>query len=279
MGVCLMDTSLLLYGRDILVGGFIGVAIGLTGIGGGALLQPALVYIVGLPPVEAVGTGLLYATITKIGGVFGHYLRKTIRVRRTLLFLAGSVPGVLGAAGLVSYLNRQFDPAFMNWYLQGAIGAALVGASLLIIAQSFLIRDLAAQRERITASRTTPVDLCTMVEAVGSGLMVGVLVGATSVGGGVLIIPVFLLLLDADTQQAVGSSIAISLVLSGMGGVVYLLHGNVALRALLMLCLGSLPGVYLGCRWAVLIPERGLRVAVVTIVAGSGIALLAGLWE
>ena len=73
--------------RDILVGGVIGVAIGVTGIGGGALIQPALVYILGLTPVEAVGTGLLYATITKIGGVFGHVKQNTIRVRRTLLFL------------------------------------------------------------------------------------------------------------------------------------------------------------------------------------------------
>jgi uncharacterized membrane protein YfcA len=275
----MMDTNLLLYGQDILVGGIIGVVIGLTGIGGGALIQPALVYIVGLTPVEAVGTGLLYATITKIGGVFGHYMRKTIRTRRVLLFLAGSVPGALAAAESVNYLNRQFDTALINWYLQGAIGVVLIGTSLLIIAQSFLIRDREAQQEWIVASRMAPLDLRTMVEAVGSGLMVGVLVGATSVGGGVLIIPIFLLFLDADTQQAVGSSIAISLVLSCIGGVVYLLHGNVALRTLLLLCLGSLPGVYLGCCWAVRIPERGLRVAVVTIVVGSGIALLAGLLE
>jgi uncharacterized membrane protein YfcA len=274
----MMDTSLLLYGRDILAGGIIGVAIGLTGIGGGALIQPTLVYILGLPPVEAVGTGLLYATITKIGGIFGHYRQKTIRVRRTLLFLAGSVPGVLAAAEVINYLNKQFAPALINWYLQGAIGAVLMGTSLLIIAQSFLIRARGAQQDQIAASRMAPVGLRTTVTAVGTGLLVGLLVGATSVGGGVLIIPVFLLFLDADTRQAVGSSIAISLVLSGMGGVVYFLHGNVALRALLLLCLGSLPGVYLGCCWAVRVPEGVLRVVVVAIVLGSGIALLAGIF-
>jgi len=273
----MVDTSLLLFGRDILVGGIIGVAIGLTGIGGGALIQPSLCYILGLPPVVAVGTGLLYATITKIGGVFGHYQQQTIRVRRTLLFLAGSVPGVLVAAELINYLNKRFDPALINWYLQATIGAVLIGTSLLIIAQSFLIRNLAERREQIAASRRAPVGLCTTFTAVGAGLLVGLLVGATSVGGGVLIIPVFLLFLDADTRQAVGSSIAISLVLSGMGGVVYLLHGNVALQALLPLCLGSLPGVYLGSRWAVRVPERVLRVVVVIIVLGSGISLLAGI--
>jgi len=147
-----MDTSLLLYGRDILVGGIIGVAIGLTGVGGGALIQPTLVYVLGLPPVEAVGTGLLYATITKFGGVFGHYRQKTIRVRRILLFLAGSVPGVLAAAEVINYLNKQFDPALINWYLQGAIGAVLMGTSLLIIAQSFW--SATGQRGR---SRSRPV--------------------------------------------------------------------------------------------------------------------------
>ena len=263
--------------RDILVGGVIGVAIGVTGIGGGALIQPALVYILGLTPVEAVGTGLLYATITKIGGVFGHVKQNTIRVRRTLLFLTGSVPGVLAAAELINYLNVRYDPTVINWRLQAAIGAVLMGTALLIIAQSFLIRDAVARQEQIAASRTAPVGLRTAITAVGMGLLVGLLVGATSVGGGVLIIPAFLLFLDADTRQAVGSSIAISLVLSGLGAMVYFMNGNVTLRTVMLLCVGSLPGVYMGACWACRIPERVLRVLVVTIVLGSGISLLAGL--
>jgi len=89
----------------------------------------------------------------------------------------------------------------------------------------------------------------------------------------VLIIPV-MLWLNASTAEAVGSSMVIALVLSGLGGAAYLIEGNIQLMIVVTMCLGSIPGVMLGSRLTALVPERILQVIIVVLVAGSGICLL-----
>lgn len=271
-----MDINLLFdFSLKIIVGFFIGVAIGSTGIGGGALIQPALIHILGMSPVSAVGTGLAYAMITKGGGVISHLKLKTIRIRRASYFLFGSIPGVFGGAEIVNYIVAKYSPTKINTYLQLTMGTILLITAVILFIQIFYLNNK-LRISRIENSKKLPVSTFKKILAITAGAFIGILIGATSIGGGILIIPIFFLLLDADGKQAVGTSIAISLFLSASGSIIYLFHGHIDIPTALLLCLGSLPGVSIGSRLLKKIPEHFLVIILILIITLSGISLFFG---
>jgi len=265
---------------DITFGFFIGIAIGMTGIGGGALIQPALIHILGIAPVPAVGTGLLYAMLTKTWGTLSHYRLKTIRVRRAFYFLVGSVPSVLVASSIVNYSFQSFNSPRVNANIQITMAITLlISAAVLLfraVPSNAKSADVGAERTYLEGDRS-PLPPSKKTIAVVAGVLIGALIGATSIGGGVLIIPVLMLFLDANPNQAVGTSIAISVVLSALGGIMYLLNGNVVVLTMALMALGAFPGVLIGSRLTVKLPETVLKILVIVMVAGSGISLLFGI--
>jgi uncharacterized membrane protein YfcA len=257
---------------EVTLGFLVGCAIGLTGVGGGVLILPALVQILKIPPVPAVGTGMLYTVVSRIVGSISHFTLKTIRWRRSLLFLVGGIPGVVVASLKVNDLVKVHQPDIINKYLQDIIGIIALIAAGTVILQLFSVND-ERRNHRIEQSRIMPVPLRERVSIILMGSIVGVLIGATSVGGGVFIIPLFILLFNANTKQAIGTSIFISTFLSLLGALVYFFNGNVDITTSLLLCLGTLAGVPLGCKLADRIPETAL-IIIVTIIAGlSGISM------
>jgi len=257
---------------EVSLGFFIGCAIGLTGVGGGVLILPALVQILKIPPVLAVGTGMLYTVISRVVGTLSHLSMKTIRLRRSLLFLVGGIPGVLVSSLKVNDLVKIYSPEVINKHLQEIIGIITLLAAGTLIVQLFSVND--AQRNyRIEQSRITSVPLHEKVLTILTGGIVGALIGDTSVGGGVFIIPLFILMFSANTKQAVGTSIFISTFLSIFGAIVYLLNGHVDISTALLLCFGTLVGVPLGCKLADKIPETALIIIVAIIVGLSGISM------
>jgi len=257
---------------EVSLGFIVGCAIGLTGVGGGVLILPALVYILRMPSVPAVGTSMLYTVVSRIVGTVSHFTLKTIRWRRSFLFLAGGIPGVLVSSLKVNDLVKIYSSDVINKYLQDIIGIIALLAAGTLILQIFSVND-AQRNHRIEQSRIMPIPLREKVLTILTGSIVGVLIGATSVGGGVFIIPLFILLFNANTKQAVGTSIFISIFLSALGAIIYLFNGNVEISTALLLCLGTLGGVPLGCKLANKFPETALIIIVTIIVGLSGISM------
>lgn len=258
--------------RDGGFGFLVGILIGLTGIGGGAVIQPILIIALGLTPISAVGTGLLFAMLTKIGGAFTHIRMQNIRPRRTLCFLCGSVPSVLIIPYAVNQLISQYGATTVNHYLQCGMALVMLATAIFMLLQHLFLRET-LEIEAQVYCRGGPFPLRQKLAAIASGGVIGVLIGATSIGGGVLIIPV-MLWLNASIAEAVGSSLVISLLLSGLGSLVYLIEGHIQLQTVATLSLGSIPGVILGSRLTRRIPERILLIMVVFLVAVSGVCLL-----
>lgn len=253
-------------------GFFVGMLMGMTGIGGGAVIQPILIIVLGLTPISAVGTGLLFAMLTKIGGALTHIRMQNIRPRRTLCFLCGSVPSVLIVPYAVNRLISQYGATIVNHYLQSGMALVMLATAIFMLVQHLFLRET-LETEAQVYYRGGPFPLRQKLAAIASGGVIGALIGATSVGGGVLIIPV-MLWLNASIAEAVGSSLVISLLLSGLGSLVYLIEGHIQLQTVATLCLGSIPGVILGSRLSCRIPERILLIIVVFLVAVSGACLL-----
>lgn len=260
---CIMD--IVLNPALSLSGFVVGLLVGLTGVGGGALMTPLLVLGFGIRPVTAVGTDLLYAAITKSGGSWVHHRHGNIDWHIIRLLAAGSVPAAALTLSLLARLGAQGHGA------SGLISAVL-GVALLLTAASLIFRQRLlewARRRPASADSQKHTAWLTVL----SGAIVGVLVTITSVGAGALGVTALTFLYpNLATRRIVGSDIAHAVPLTLVAGLGHWWLGSVDVPLLLNLLLGSLPGIALGSHLATRVPERGLRsllAAVLLLVGGK----------
>lgn len=219
----------------------VGIIVGLTGIGGGALMTPILIVVFGIPPVTAVSTDLLYAAITKFGGSITYTRKKLVEWRVVLLLLGGSIPGALLT---LNYLEGLGGLEKIEHLMNITLGVSLVLTSMAVFFRS-KIRDsvvkLRGTRFEKHGRRYRPYVTLFM------GIVLGGLVTLSSVGAGALGTAVLILLYPRMSMQSiVGTDLVHAVVLTGVAGAGHYSMGNVDLWLLLYLVIGSLPGVFLG---------------------------------
>lgn len=239
------------YSLSGLVVGFI---VGLTGMGGGSLMTPLLVLLFGVPPATAVGTDLLYASITKAGGVWVHGRRRNVDWRIVGRLSAGSLPAALVSVWILSTLALDGDR--LATLISGVLGVALI-----LTAAALLLRE----RLRRLSERRTNTDQGRSERNVESltlatGIALGVLVTVSSVGAGVIGIATLLWLYPRlPSVRLVGVDIAHAVPLTAVAGVGHLYLGSIDFALLGYLLVGSLPGIYLGSHMSSRFPEKVLR--------------------
>jgi len=246
----------------------VGGLIGLTGVGGGSLMTPLLVLLFGFAPVTAVGTDLLFASITKMGGVWVHSRRGTIDWKVVGLLASGSIPASLLTLVLLNYM----DARQANALIVPLMGVALLLTALALVFKAQLLR-FSKQKETLHISWRTRA-LNPMTIALGATL--GFLVTLTSIGAGALgVVALFLLYPLISTTKIVGTDIAHAVPLTLVAGLGHVHMGNVDFLLLGSLLLGSLPGIYLGSHLSVKIPERILRFVLASMLVLIGIKFVA----
>ncbi|MCW2698975.1 MAG: hypothetical protein JWQ45_510 [Blastococcus sp.] len=265
----------------VLAGFAIGVVVGMTGMGGGALMTPVLVIFFGVPPLAAVSSDLVVSAVMKPVGGLVHLRRGTVNLRLVALLCLGSVPsafcGVLVSRALGSGTGVQ------EW-TKLALGVALVLAATGLIVRAY--QDLVARGRRAAdraagrpvretvAPSTAPLRL-RPVSTVIVGVVGGLVVGMTSVGSGSLIIIALLALYPAlNPRSLVGTDLvqAVPLVTSAALG--HLLFGDFQLDLTTSLLIGCLPGVYLGARLSSRAPGGLVRRALALVLLASALKLL-----
>ncbi len=247
-----------------LLGLVIGFLVGLTGVGGAALLTPVLI-IIGYPPTIAVGTDLFYNSITKLFGTAQHFRQRTIDMKLVKYLSLGSIPGAL----ISIILLKTFDSFFHNQenIIKHALGIILIIVALSTIFRQFFDRGLREnkwQAKSIADKRTLTIAI---------GFILGFIVGLTSIGSGSLFALAMIYLFRMSASQVVGTDIAHAFLLvtaagilhAGLGHVDYVLAGN--------LLLGSVPGVIIGSTLSAKVPSRPLRAIMATLILISGIKL------
>lgn len=241
-------------------GFFVGMLVGATGVGGGSLMTPLLVLLMGVAPATAVGTDLLYASITKMGGAWAHGRRKNIDWRICGLLAAGSLP----AAGLtlLALHSLSVDPDLYARLLKQCLGVALI-----ISAFALLLKDrLHAWALRRSSQRAQGPDRSPHATVI-TGAVVGALVTATSVGAGALGVAALLFVYPGlAAVRIVGTDIAHAVPLTLVAGLGHASLGGVNFELLGTLLLGSLPGVYVGSHVSRALPERWLRIALAAVL-------------
>ncbi|MGI9228574.1 MAG: sulfite exporter TauE/SafE family protein [Gammaproteobacteria bacterium] len=262
-----MDLALTLSGF------IVGFIIGLTGVGGGSLMTPILVLVFSVQPAVAVGTDLLYAAITKSGGIFAHHARKNINWQVVGLLSLGSVPATLISIGVIKWLHVQGID--YDHLITSILGVALLLTALAIIFKTHIIAlgekeqfaGIQAGRDRWAAPAT-----------VLAGAIIGGLVSFSSVGAGALGVAIlFFLYPHMQAIRVVGTDLAHAVPVTAIAGIGHWHVGTVDFSLLLMLIIGSLPGIYLGSRVGTGLPEKYLRtiLATVLLLIGGKLAIAA----
>ncbi len=250
-------------------GFLVGTVVGLTGVGGGALMTPILVLLFGVSPALAVGTDLWFAALTKTVGGFIHQQRGSVDWQILRQLCLGSLPT---SVITLSWLNFNGIEKYEQGLIMTALGCVLLLTAVAIIFRNQTqsvgarMRTLAPERFK----RAQPV------LTVAAGSVLGFLVTLTSVGGGALGIVVLLFLYPFRMTPAklVGTDIVHAIPLTLIAGSGYLLMGSVDLSLLGKLLLGSVPGVILGSLLSARVTERPLRMTIAVILSLVGIKLL-----
>ena len=253
----------------VLAGLFVGFIVGLTGVGGGSLMTPILIHF-GITPATSVGTDLLYAAITKSGGVHVHHKKGNIDWRLTLLLSMGSVPAALVTLWILH--SGGFDTATVNKIIKTSLGWAMLFTALAILFKQ-KIMDY-SHRNDVWFTRMNPRQQ--EIATVMTGVLLGAVVTLTSIGAGALgTVCLFMLYPLLPTVRLVGTEIAHAVPLTLVAGIGHASFGNVDWNLLGNLLMGSLPGIYIGSHLANRAADQYLRpaLAMMMIYAGSKLAL------
>jgi uncharacterized membrane protein YfcA len=254
----------------------VGLLVGITGVGGGSLMTPLLVFLFGFKPAVAVGTDLLYASITKTAGVFVHHGKHgSVDWRIVKLMALGSLP----AAGVTLYVLKNL--MLVGKEITGAITFTL-GVALLLTAVALLVRSLLLRNKGkaqiISDDNSSPDNAGRFslrwekVATILTGVVLGVLVTLSSVGAGALgTVALLFLYPRMSTLKIVGTDLAHAIPLTAVAGLGHLSLGNFDLDLLLSLLIGSVPGIWVGSHLSAKIPEAFLRPVLATLLLVIGL--------
>lgn len=256
----------------VLAGFAVGTIVGLTGVGGGSLMTPLLIFFFGVKPYLAVGTDLLFAAFTKLGGTVSFARQRIVPWRVVGLLSLGSLPAALCTLAVLRWVGPA-DPRVQS-VMTGTLGVALLLTAAAMAYKAVrgkqLPRQLAAEDEA-RASQPRHWSLPVLL-----GAAIGAMVTLTSVGAGAIGVSVLLLLYPLlPLPRIVAADIAYAVPLTLVAGLGHASLGSVDWPLLAKLLAGSLPGIWLGTRLTRHTPDRLVRSLLSALLAWAGLKLVA----
>lgn len=247
----------------IVIGFLVGTLIGLTGLGGGVLLLPVLIFGLRVPAIVAVGSDALFNFLTKIPSSFVHLSKGTVRRRVVLALAVGSVPGSILGVRFLQHLRMLYG-AGVNDFIKAAVGVLLILVSTLLLLQRRIEEQVANRRP--TARSFAGMSVI--------GLVAGFLVGMTSVGSGSIIMMLLLLFYSYPPKVMVGTDIVHAVVLTGVTSLLHWRLGNVNFSLVGYLLIGSIPGGLMGSYLSTRVPVLWLRRILCVVLMTTGARML-----
>ena len=241
----------------------VGVAVGATGVGGGSLMTPILILFYGISPAVAVGTDLLYASISKSWGVVLHRQRGTLAWDIVGKLALGSVPASLLA---LYWLHSVGSSTQLDHIIKLTLACAVI-----VTATFTLLQDMLLKRLSSLGTAAAFVARHQFVGTVLSGVLVGAVVTISSVGAGVIGMMLLLLLYPRHTPiRLVGADLAHAVLITAIAGIGHARLGTVDWHMLGFLLIGALPGIWLGSRIGFRLDAKALKRVI------SGLLILVG---
>jgi uncharacterized membrane protein YfcA len=243
---------------------FAGIVVGLTGMGGGALMMPMLMLGFGVPEIVAVSSDVIAATVMKPVGAAVHLKHGAVRRDLAKWLMIGSVPSALLSPWLLSLIH---DAGYATMLMRPIIGATLLIAAFSIVAKALMGRGLAPRTSLAGIPvRTLPTVLI--------GLFGGLVVGLTSVGSGSLMLVLLMWLYPRmSSSELVGTDLVQAVPLVIAAGIGHLFFGRIDWVLTASILLGTLPGIYLGARYSAQAKDSFLRPLIASVLVALGVKL------
>jgi len=261
------------FGIDLALtaGGLLtGLMVGLTGMGGAALVTPMLVLMFGVSPAAAVSSDVLATAVMKPVGAWVHIRARTVHWGLVGWLSVGSIPGVLVGTWIFASVLGTDEASetirtWIGWVLLLAVGAMI--AKVWVGRRALGLRS--AQSELGTSM---PVR---RVPTVALGVAVGLLVGMTSVGSGSLVVTALLLLYPLMRPSIlVGTDLTQAVPMLVVGAIAHAGFGEISIPVVASLLLGQIPGVWLGARMSSRYDGSALRWLLMVVLAATAVKLL-----
>ncbi|HSH53479.1 MAG TPA: sulfite exporter TauE/SafE family protein [Methylotenera sp.] len=249
----------------IFAGFVVGLLVGLTGVGGGSLMTPILVLFFHIKPAFAVGTDLLYASVTKSVGIFAHGKLGNIDWKIVRFLAYGSLPASMLTTLYLRELNIASDAAVDS--IKFWLGIALIVTSFSVLFRNQLAAF--SKKEHLINAEWTPYLTVIL------GLILGFLVTLTSVGAGALGVTALLIIYPRrPITTIVGTDVAHAVPLTLLAGLGHASIGTVDYKLLGVLLIGSIPGIWIGSHLSSKIAEHWVRFALALILIFVGVKLV-----
>jgi len=257
-----MDPLIILFGLGV------GILVGTTGMGGGSIMTPLLILVVGTSPVTAIGTDLAYAAVTKTVGGWRHLKARTVDMGVVLWLAVGSVPGALVGVWLLGRLERALGANFDRVILW------MLAAALLLTAAAVLYRALFVHDAHGREVDTFAFSQRSKIGTIVFGALIGVVLGTTSAGSGSLIAVGLIIAYRLTPIRVVGTDVAHAALLLWFAAAAHVFSGNVDFGLAANILVGSVPGVWLGVHLATRLPAQGLRPLLGVVLLAAGLSLI-----
>lgn len=251
-----------------LAGLFVGAAVGATGVGGGSLMTPILIVFYGISPAMAVGTDLLYASLSKAFGVTLHGKNGSVDWAIVAWLSAGSVPATLVTLYLLDGVGHT---AGLDRLIKLTLSGAIIVTALFTLFQGIINSRLRLDRVRRELAPNLQHGL-----TLAAGLLIGCVVTISSVGAGAIGMMLLLLLYPKHAPiRIVGSDLAHAVLITALAGIGHARLGSVDYSMLLWLLVGALPGIWIGSRVGFRLDPKTLKRAIAGILIVVGCMTLA----
>jgi uncharacterized protein len=248
-----------------LAGLLVGFVVGLTGMGGGALMTPILVLLFKIEPLAAVSSDIVASMIMKPIGGGVHFKRGSVNKELVKWLVMGSIPSAFLGVVLLKTLGTGV-------MLQGVVKSAL-GVALLVVAFGLVVRPLLT-RNRKAGDSMVPLQvkkLPTLLIGIAGGLIVGL----TSVGSGSLMIILLLMLYPSfKLSELVGTDLVQAVPLVASAALGHILFGDFKLALTVSILVGAIPGVFIGAQLSSRAPDHVIRPALIIVLLASSSKLL-----
>ncbi len=253
----------------ILIGLVVGTIVGLTGVGGAAIITPLLVLVLKVNPLVAVGSDLMYSVPTRLYAAFLHSRQRTVNAEIVKALLWGGLPSAVVGVAVLYWMRAHLDLMLITMWTRRAIGVALFFAAAIMLLRPLFKRELAE------SSGTFQWKKSQRARTIAIGAVVGMLVTVTSIGSGSVTLPLLSLALPlVGLPELIGSDIAFSAFLIPTAAAGRWAMGDVNFPLVVNLLIGSLPGVYVGSKLCGKLSQRYLRPAVALTLVFVGTRLI-----
>jgi uncharacterized protein len=254
-----VDPAIVLFGFGI------GAMVGMTGMGGGTLMTPLLIFLFGVKPVTAIGTDIFYAAVTKTVGGWRHLKMGTVNIKLAYWLAAGSVPAAVTGVWAISVLQSKVGEEKLDSIVYALLGGTLLMVGIITLARALILSNLIEEREDFVLQRRHKI------AAVAIGATTGFVIGITSAGSGTVIAILLISVYRLVPVKVVGTDVFHAAILLWAAGIAHWVGGNVDFVLAGNILLGSIPGVVVGSHFAARAPTGFLRTALGIVLIASGI--------